>query len=62
MISQRKKDLPPTDFENGQGQEPRGPEQGLGGLEMSPMGGQPQQPDQDPMAGMMQQMNQQNML
>jgi hypothetical protein len=62
MISQRKKDLPPTDFENGQGQEPQGQEQGLGGLEMPTMGGQPQQPNQDPMAGMMQQMNQQNML
>tara|TARA_R110002124_G_scaffold62072_1_gene169914 strand:+ start:3838 stop:6348 length:2511 start_codon:yes stop_codon:yes gene_type:complete len=62
MISQRKKDLPPTDFENGQGQEPQGQEQGLGGLEMPAMGGQPQQPNQDPMAGMMQQMNQQNML
>ena len=59
MISQRKKDLPPTDFEGENQQQVQGPPMG----EMPPMGGQmPQQAPQDPMQGMMEKMNQQNML
>ena len=59
MISQRKKDLHPTDFEGENQQQVQGPPMG----EMPPMGGQmPQQAPQDPMQGMMEKMNQQNIL
>ena len=59
MISQRKKDLPPTDFEGENQQQVQGPPMG----EMPPMGGQmPQQAPQDPMQVMMEKMNQQNVL
>ena len=65
MISQRKKDLPPTDFEgeNQQGQ-PMSPMSEMPPMGQMPlMGGQmPQQAPQDPMMGMMEKMNQQNVL
>jgi hypothetical protein len=72
MISQRKKDLPPTDFEGENQQQVQGPPMGemppmgqmppMGG-QMPPMGGQmPQQAPQDPMMGMMEKMNEQNVL